>query len=123
MLLSKREQARTERRLAATLTEACETAKAEVPGFCWLTHKVDYAAFASSLLVLWVFDTQASQDQALVDGQGARLVELTAQALYAAQVQVSAVAAHVQFDNEEQCARSNAGNWQQRLARKRLLRG
>lgn len=123
MLLSKRDQARTERRLAATLTEACETAKGEVAGFCWLTHTVDYAAFASSLRVLWVFDTQASQDQALAAGQGPRMVELTALALSAADVQLASVADHVQFDNEQRCARDNAGNWQQRLARKRLQRG
>jgi hypothetical protein len=30
-----------ERRLIACLTEACETAKAEIDGFSWLTHAVD----------------------------------------------------------------------------------
>jgi hypothetical protein len=34
-----------ERRLIATLTDACETAKTEIPGFDWLTHTVDYTAF------------------------------------------------------------------------------
>jgi hypothetical protein len=29
------------------------------------------------------------------------------------------VAAHVLFDSEEACQRDNAGNWQQRLSRKR----
>ncbi len=40
-----RDDARIERRLIATLTEACETAKTEIPGFAWLTHTVDYRAF------------------------------------------------------------------------------
>lgn len=53
MSLSKRDQAHIERRLVATLTEACETAKAEIVGFCWLTHEIDYAVFPSSLRVIW----------------------------------------------------------------------
>ncbi|MGK9546088.1 hypothetical protein O6486_23965, partial [Salmonella enterica subsp. enterica] len=57
---TKRDTARLERRLVATLTEACETAKAEIPGFEWLTHTVDYAAFPQSLRVIWVFDTRAN---------------------------------------------------------------
>lgn len=114
--LSKRDQARLERRLASTLTEACETAKAEIVGFSWLTHEVDYAAFPASLRVVWIFDTQAEKDQA-VAGQRERMIELTAEALEAAEVVLTNVAARVQFDSEEQCQRTNGGNWQQRLAR------
>ncbi|CAH0164507.1 hypothetical protein ABH908_002370 [Pseudomonas frederiksbergensis] len=123
MSLSKRDQAHIERRLVATLTEACETAKAEIVGFCWLTHEIDYDAFPSSLRVIWVFDTQAHKDLALASGQGERMVELTAAALNEADVLVSPVAAHVQFDSEKQCQRANGGNWQQRLAPKRSTRG
>jgi len=117
MLLSKRDQARIERRLAATLTEACETAKAEIVGFSWLTHEVDYAAFPASLRVVWVFDTQINKDKALAGDLRERMVELTAVALEAADVVLDNVTAHVQFDSEEQCQRANGGNWQQRLAR------
>ena len=123
MPLSKRDQAHIERRLVATLTEACETAKAEIAGFSWLTHEMDYGVFPSSLMVVWVFDTQANKDQALASGQGERMVELTAVALREADVLVSPVSAHVHFDTEEQCQRANAGNWQQRLARQRSTRG
>jgi GTP1/Obg family GTP-binding protein len=123
MILSKRDQAHIERRLVATLTEACETAKAEIAGFSWLTHEVDYGKFPASLMVVWVFDTQANMDQALAKGQGERMVVLTASALRDADVFVSPVSAHVYFDSEEQCQRANAGNWQQRLARKRSTRG
>ncbi|KAA0968776.1 hypothetical protein [Pseudomonas sp. ANT_H12B] len=123
MGLSKRDQAHIERRLVATLTEACETAKAEIIGFTWLTHEVDYAEFPSSLSVIWVFDTQAQKDLALASGQGERMVELTAIALSEADVLLSQVSAHVQFDSEEQCQRAHAGNWQQRLARNRSKRG
>jgi hypothetical protein len=123
MLLSKRDQSHIERRLVATLTEACETAKAEIVGFSWLTHEMDYGVFPSSLMVVWIFDTQANKDQAIASGQGERMVELTAVALREADVLVSPVSAHVHFDTEEQCQRANAGNWQQRLARKRSTRG
>ncbi|NWA01743.1 hypothetical protein [Pseudomonas gingeri] len=123
MLSSKRDQARTERLLVATLTEACETAKAEIVGFCWLTHEVDYALFPTSLRVIWVFDTQVHQRQALAAGQDARMVELTAAALAQAGVVLDAVAAHVQFDSEQARQRENAGNGSQRLARKRPGRG
>jgi hypothetical protein len=119
MGLSKRDQAHIERRLVATLTEACETAKAQIVGFEWLTHEVDYDKFPSSLRVVWVFDTQDNMNQALGSGQGERMVELTAIALNEADVFVSQASAHVQFDSEEQCQRANGGNWQQRLARKR----
>lgn len=119
MALSKRDQTHIERRLVATLTDACETAKAEIVGFCWLTHEVDYSVFPSSLRVIWVFDTEAQKDLALASRQGERMVALTATALDEAQVLVSPVAAHVQFDSEEQCQRVNGGNWQQRLARRR----
>ena len=122
MLLSKREQAQIERRLVATLTEACETAKAEIAGFTWLTHEVDYATFPSSLMVVWVFDTQADKDQALACGQDLRMLELTSEALSQADILVSPVSAHLHFDSEEQCQRDHAGNWQQRLARKRSSR-
>lgn len=120
MLLSKREQAQIERRLITTLTKACETGKAEIVGFCWLTHEVDYALFPSSLMVVWVFDTHASRNQVLACGQDKRMLELTTQALLEAGIHIGQVKAHLHFDSEEQCRRANAGDWQQRLARKRL---
>ncbi|MGC5700793.1 hypothetical protein J4P02_11405 [Pseudomonas sp. NFXW11] len=119
MPLNKRQQAAMERLLASTLTRACESAKAEVVGFSWLTHEVDYAAFPTSLVVVWVFETQAHKDQALAAGQSALLIELTAQALAEADVQLERVAAHVFFDSEEQCQRINGGDWAQRLKRLR----
>ncbi|WP_053268708.1 hypothetical protein [Pseudomonas chlororaphis] len=114
---SKREQARLERRLVASLTDACETAKAEIVGFSWLTHVADRAAFPASLRVVWVFDTQASKTRALACGQGERMLELTVMALHDAGLELQALAAHVRYDSEEQCRRINGGNWQKRLAR------
>ncbi|MNE47533.1 hypothetical protein D3C80_1419440 [compost metagenome] len=123
MQMSKREQAQLERRLVATLTEACETAKAQVIGFSWLTHVVDYARFPTSLKVIWVFETQADQDRALAAGQDRFMVELTAMALQACDLTLERVDALVHFDSEQQCQRANAGNWPQRLARVYASRG
>ncbi|MFJ7110628.1 hypothetical protein ACIQU2_24030 [Pseudomonas sp. NPDC098740] len=122
MLLSKRDQAQIERRLIAALTKACETAKAEIVGFSWLTHDVDYARFPSSLMVVWVFDTDANRDEVLANGQDKRMLELTTLALSEANVHVSQVSANVHLDTEEQCQRSNAGDWRQRLTRTRSTR-
>ncbi|WNW09817.1 hypothetical protein RRX38_01185 [Pseudomonas sp. DTU_2021_1001937_2_SI_NGA_ILE_001] len=119
MSLSKREQAHLERLLGRTLTEACETAKAQLPGFQWLTHEVDYQRFPASLLVTWVFDTEASRQAALLAGQDQRMNELTGMALAEAGIHLEQVERHVSCDSEQACQRSHAGDWQARLARRR----
>ena len=119
MSLTKREQSRIERTLAATLTDACEAAKAEIVGFEWLTHDVDYQRFPASLRVIWVFASQAEQDAAIAKGQDRLMLTLTSAALEAAAIQLETPAAHVHVDNEQQCLRVDGGNWQQRLTRQR----
>ncbi|MBI6563179.1 hypothetical protein YA0745_23985 [Pseudomonas synxantha] len=116
-----RDHARIERRLIATLTEACEIAKAEIPGFDWLTHTVDYRAFPQSLRVTWVFDSRASKEHALSTGADARMRELTAAALDAAGVQVTHMARCVSFDSEEECHHQHGGDWSRRLANMRAI--
>ncbi|MBA1202147.1 hypothetical protein G7009_10310 [Pseudomonas capeferrum] len=120
---SKRENARIERRLVATLTQACETAKAEITGFDWLTHEVDQEAFERSLQVIWVFDTRASKERALSQGQDARMRELTAAALEDAGVSLPSLDRHLHFDSEEECHLQHGGDWRRRLARFRVTRG
>lgn len=81
----KRELARIERRLIATLTDACETAKGEIKGFTWLTHTADLNALAATLKVIWVFETEADKNLALTQAK-ARIFELTATALREADI-------------------------------------
>jgi hypothetical protein len=119
MRLTKREQSRIERTLAATLTDACEAGKAEIVGFEWLTHDVDYQRFPASLRVIWVFASQAEQDAAIAKGQDRLMLTLTSTALEAAAIQLETPAAHVHVDNEQQCLRVDGGSWQQRLTRQR----
>jgi hypothetical protein len=114
----KRELARIERRLIATLTEACETAKTEIKGFTWLTHIADLTALAETLRVVWVFETPADKQLALAQAK-ARVFELTTIALNEADIDLNLTDRHVHFDSEEECARAHGGNWQKRLARAR----
>lgn len=60
-----------------------------------MTHHVDYARFPSSLMVVWVFDTDANRDQVLANGQNKRMLELTTLALSDANVHVSQVSANL----------------------------
>ncbi|MFJ4345243.1 hypothetical protein [Pseudomonas sp. NPDC089401] len=113
--MGKRQLARLERELVACLTDACETAKAEIVGFSWLTHRLDPDDFPASLRITWVFDSEADKAAALAGAAKARMLALTAQALDEAGVTLDHVAWHVRFDSEEACTRSHAGDWNGRL--------
>jgi hypothetical protein len=115
MPLGKRELARIERRLIATLTAACETAKSEIKGFTWLTHTADMNAFAQTLKVTWVFETLSDRKLAQA-GAKARVFELTAIALDEAGIDLEPSDHTVRFDSEEECQRAHDGDWQKRLA-------
>ncbi|MFP3924166.1 MULTISPECIES: hypothetical protein [Pseudomonas] len=110
----KRELARIERRLIATLTEACETAKSEIKGFTWLTHTADLNALADTLKVIWVFETRADKQRAQLEAK-ARIFELTAIALNEACIDLKLSDRNVRLDSEEECQRAHEGNWQKRL--------
>jgi len=113
--LSKRDLARLERELVVCLTEACETAKSEIVGFTWLTHRLAPDNFPASLRITWVFEQEADKDAAVAGAAKARMLELTAQALSEAGVHLDHVAWHVRFDSEQACQRSHAGDWDRRL--------
>lgn len=123
MLSSKRDLARIERRLIKSLTQACETAKAEITGFDWLTHEVDHQTFAQSLRVIWVFDTRLNKEHAISTGQDARMRELTAVALSAAEIEVRKFDCCVRFDSEEECQIHHGGDWRRRLSHPNAVRG
>jgi len=118
MSSNKRNQAQIERRLVKHLTDACESAKGQIPGFVWLTHSVDFEAFPASLKVVWVFDNQVNKDFALADGEARYMLELTTRALAAANINVRQVANHVFYDSEDECQRACGGDWVKRLAQK-----
>ncbi len=122
MPLGKRELARIERRLITTLTEACETAKGEIEGFIWLTHTADLNALSETLKVVWVFETLADQKLAQAKAK-ARIVELTTIALNEAEIDLNLSDRNVCFDSEEECQRTQGGNWKNRLAQSGVTKG
>ena len=112
---SNRKYAGIERELVRALTWACETAKSEITGFEWLTHRVDYERLSQSLVVTWVFDSDASMNAALASQDKLRMQALTQAAFEDVGVSVSAIAAHVEFDSEERCDAQHGGDWTARL--------
>ncbi|EKT4484885.1 hypothetical protein QEM02_005058 [Pseudomonas putida] len=117
--LGKREMARLERELVACLTDACETAKAEIVGFTWLTHRLDPEDFPASLRITWVFEHEADKAVAVAGESKARMLMLTNQALDQAGIQLDHPAWHVRFDSEEACKQSHGGDWAKRLHKQR----
>jgi hypothetical protein len=122
MPMGKRELARIERRLIATLTDACETAKAEIKGFTWLTHTADLSDLARTLRVTWVFETLADKKLAEASAK-VRILELTAIALKEADIDLKRSDHTVRFDSEEECQRTHGGDWNKRLAQFGASRG
>lgn len=108
MAASKRKYADIERELIRTLTDACETAKSEIVGFQWLTHEVEYERFPESLLVTWVFDSEASKARELTSADKARMLALTLAAFEAVGISVACINEHVAF-SVEQPARGKRG--------------
>lgn len=122
MVTNKRERNQIEGRLIKTLTEVCEIAKAEMPGFSWLTHDSGNLPFPAGLRVTWIFDAQVDLDRALANGGDQRMRELTRSALEEVGLDPQLIPACLQFDSEEACRRAQDGNWLARLAQIRRTR-
>lgn len=96
--------------LRAVLTEACEIAQDNHPGFKWLTHFADYSRFPASLSVVCVYDTNANLSNADIDGMRA----LVKEKLQTIDVNIKDITHHVSFDTEERCGDENSGKWLER---------
>jgi hypothetical protein len=97
------------------LTNVCELAKREVPGFQWITHTASYDRFPGSLAVICVFDTDASIEQAKVLEQDAYLRRQIQSQLLKVGIKLKDARHHVRLDSEQACEAHNNGNWQLRL--------
>jgi len=122
MVSPKRKQQQIERQLIASLTDACETAKAEIPGFIWLTHDNGNHEFPAGLRVTWIFDTQANLDRALANGDDQRMRALTRVALEQTNIDSQLISTCLQYDSEEACRKAQNGDWLARLAQIRRTR-
>jgi len=112
----KRQYSGIERELTRALTDACEAAKFEIEGFEWLTHQVDYSQFPSSLMVTWVFDTDANLNAAISSQAKERMQELTLKAFEDIGIVVASAASHVAFDSQARCEAAHGGDWAARLS-------
>jgi hypothetical protein len=111
-----------ERQLVVALTEACEAAKTEIPGFSWLTHDNGVNQFPAGLRVTWIFDTRANLEQALVDGLKKHARLRTLEAIEQTGLDPGLISNCLQFDSEEACTNSQKGNWLARLTQLRRTR-
>ncbi|GAB3485249.1 Fis family transcriptional regulator [Marinomonas epiphytica] len=94
------------------LNQVCNQALDQVPGFCWLTHRVDYQDFPNSLNIICIFDT----NQDMTKARQEHLIQLIEQALKKIQITFKHVNKHIQFDSEESCLLENNGRWKERLS-------
>ncbi|WP_372743413.1 Fis family transcriptional regulator [Neptunomonas sp.] len=97
----KKTDKKIENAIRIALTEVCDVALDEVPGFKWITHFVNYDAFPSSLVVVCVFATKSDLSSALSTHHDDFLRTLITNKLSAANIQCKDSRQYVRFDSEE----------------------
>ncbi|WP_143872450.1 Fis family transcriptional regulator [Catenovulum sediminis] len=107
----------TEKRIIKQLTQVCHLAQADIAGFVWLTHLVNYQCFPDSLQIVCVFDTQQHLENALSEQKEQVLIKWITQFLSAADVNLVKPEKQIHFDSEQACQLHHQGNWQLRLSR------
>ncbi|AKH68043.1 hypothetical protein IMCC21906_00350 [Spongiibacter sp. IMCC21906] len=100
------------------LSDACNIALEEVPGFSWLTHQLNYSRFPQSLVVTAVFDTEAALSAAIRGQQDDYLRSVIKQHLASVGIVMRHAKRTIHFDSEEACQQAHSGNWQRRLSAK-----
>ena len=104
-----------EKAITAALTDVCTIALAEVQGFRWLTHRVNYTSFPDSLHVVCVFDKRSNLTAAISHHQDQFLRSLISEKLSAAGIQFNNSRRKVSFDTEEACREESGADWTVRL--------
>ena len=97
----KKTDKKVEKKICQALTKACETAKSEVQGFQWLTHRVNYNQFPDSLSVLCFFDTKANLKQAYQDNKDQFIIGVIKSELEQINIRFKDIKRHVSFDIEK----------------------
>lgn len=111
----KKSHKKIENILRIQLTDVCEQAKDEVPGFEWLTHFVDYESFPSSLYILCIFNHEEEIASMLNAGQNKRLSKLIKEHLAVENITLKDLDKQIGFDSEELCELEHAGKWEVRF--------
>lgn len=101
--------------LRKALNEVCESALKDIPGFCWLTHLVNYDSFPKSLRIVCVFERNADLDTHLLFDKNNRLQSKIANELSQKGIKLVNINKQIVFDTEENCTTQHNGNWAKRL--------
>ena len=75
-----------EQQLIEALTEVCEIAKENLPGFQWITHEVNFKQWPKSLRVICQFENQGDLSKAL---HSKRLINAIIDALNSLNIPIS----------------------------------
>ena len=114
MKLSKTTQ-KLDNNICKALTIACESSLHTVEGFSWLTHRVNYTHFPSSLIVTCLFKTDDDIKKMAENNLADDLRKSIQNELLKVAVIIKNVNRSVHFDSEEACNRMHQGDWDERL--------
>ena len=103
--------------LRITLTDICEDMLKHVDEFQWLTHFANYSNFPKSLKVVFIFETNKGLDRFQSERAKGVVLAQVGEKLSDIGVKLKNIENHVAFDTEENCARDNAGKWNERFTR------
>ena len=112
----KKTDKKNEKAITGALTAVCHIALDEVPGFEWLTHRVNYSRFPDSLSVVCVFATKTDLANALLAKHDDFLRSVIREKLSAVGIALQNTSKQVSFDSEEACELEHGGKWQQRFS-------
>ncbi|MFT6528893.1 MAG: hypothetical protein ACJAZB_000525 [Psychrosphaera sp.] len=106
--------------IRAILTELCEVYFEDVPGFKWLTHVVNYAAFPNSLRVICVFESKQQVAHFLSLDNQVKVNPLSALSVLNKQLNAIGINTKkldnlIQYDSEDCCLHDNHGHWAERI--------
>ena len=96
------------------LTNICDNQLKSYEGFEWITHRVNYSNFPSSLKVVCVFDNNDQIAQLIQSNYDTKITSIISKALSGLGIKLPTK--FLEFDTEENCWRDNRGNWQSRLS-------
>ena len=112
----KKTDKKNEKLIVEALTAVCDIAISQVPGFQWLTHRVNYSRFPDSLIVVCIFATNNDLTNVLLAKQDDFLRSLIREKLSTVAIPMKDTARQVSFDTEEACEFEDGGKWRQRLS-------
>ncbi len=117
----KKTNKKLDQQICKALTIACENIKAEVNGFVWLTHFVDYKQFPDSLSIVCIFDTNTDLLNAGDETKDRHISGLIYSELEKIQISLKRDSNTIYYDTEQTCSAENNGNWQQRFSKPHYL--